>query len=165
MTFKLRSQVAIYASLEYVPPVEHVVLTRERVLRPGDTIRTVGSVATDVEGQKPWASATVKIRIIDPNRLGVRWEKKWPFLGFGGYFDNEETIIDGKAPLELEKLGGSYHKIHGGKLPEAFTMLDNIRLPKLIARALKQIGDGVLKDVRRKTVLMYEPTLPIQSRR
>ena len=167
MTFKLRSQVAVFAGFEGVPSVEHTVLVREKTLRSGNIIRTKGYVATDVEGKGPWDSANVIIRIIDDEKLGVKWKRTWlsrqPFLDTGGYFDEKETIIEGRDQFKLREFGGSYASISEYELSETFTIIDKIRIPHLVNSKLNEL-DG-FKDVRRSTKLVYEPTLPPHAKR
>lgn len=167
MSFKLRSQIVIYASEVGIPPIEHLILRRDRILRPGDIIHTKGSVATDVEGKGLWASADVVIRIIDEEELGITWKRelrsklsRWLFdEEEKGYFD-PERIIEGKTPLNLDD---AYHQVWKYKLPETFTPLDRIRIPILEGKKLIEL-EG-LKDVRRETDIVYEPTLLTQARR
>lgn len=168
MTFKLRSQVVISAYCEGIPPVEHLVLRREEILRPGKIIRTKGFVAKDVEAKGPWDTADVVIRIIDEERLGIAWQRErlskiarifFPYSDDNGYWETESIIL-GRNPLEL---GDTYHSLWGYKMPEVFTLLDRICIPMLVERKSRAL-EGI-KSIVRKTEFIYEPTLPPQSRK
>lgn len=170
MTFKLRSQVAIYAYCEGIPPVEHLVLKRDKILRPGEIIRTKGFVTNDVEAKGPGIICDVVIRIIDEDRLGIAWQRErlskiarifFPDSDEDDFWKSEiESIILGRNPLEL---GDTYHSLWDYKLPEAFTLLDRILIPMLVERRSRAL-EGI-KSIVRDTEFIYEPILPSQSRK
>lgn len=175
MPFKIKSTVSVY---EYPPEgskaegVNHVVLSREKLLHPGEKISVSGSVTYDIEAKGGWVNAKGEIRIIDEKTLGIRWK---PTLGetllhaamgpetLGvrpkisetreyAKWDKERTI-QLKEGDTLVELGDVY--CSEPVLPEVFTLADRARIKPLTERMLRSV-EGT-KSVERKTELIHEP--------
>ncbi len=176
MSFKIKSTVSVF---EYPPEgikakgINHVVLSRERFLHPGEKISVSGSVTHDVETRGGWINAKGEIRIIDGNSVGIRWK---PRLGetlfhaaIGGLETSgirstiseareytkweEERRMQIKEGGILPELGDAYHS--EPILPEIFTLADKARLGLLTEKTLQRV-EG-MKRVDRRTELVYEP--------
>jgi len=160
MSFKIKSTVSIH---EYLPEgsssrnIEHVVLSREKLLRPGKIIHVKGSISRDEEA-KNWEFADGKIRIIDSETLGICWRLRNTLMStISGPEMSEarelwhwepERIIKGNR-LELED---NYHS--EPEFQEIFTLADKLHIGLLTEKMLHKLKG--IKDVYRKTKLVYE---------
>ncbi len=173
MSFRIKSTVSVYEYAEgsKAKGINHVVLSRERLLRPGEKISVSGSMTYDVETKGDWISAKGEIRVIDEKTLGIRWR---PSLGETLFYaatgpesgvrsriseakeyaqwDEERKIQikEGYASLEL---GDIYHS--EPVIPEVFTLVDKARIKSLTEKMLRRV-EG-MKHIDRKTELVYEP--------
>lgn len=161
MTFKIRSEATrtVWPNGLNQPGVNSTVLVREKVLHEGNTIRLKGVVATDVEAKSGiWIPASVRIRVIDDDRLGIVWQRTlWSRIyerisSEEGYWDPERIVPGETLP---HGLSDSYHEVSSG-MPEAFTLRDKLRLRK------EKEKTGWLET---RTELIYEPTLSPQARK
>jgi len=154
----------VRASPPGVKPVDHVVLSRERLLRTGEKINVNGSVSYDIEAKGDWVDSKGEIRVIDGKTLGIRWK---PTLlgsvfhsmeGDGtsimtelGKWEEEETVKGGPEMFE-NGLQDGWHQID---IPEIFSTADRLRIPHLTERVMKE-ADG-FKAIERETKLVYIP--------
>lgn len=139
----------------------HLVLSRERLLRPGDRIHVKGNIARDPEA-KDWDSGEGEIHIIDADSLGVRWRLSLLDTLVSSALGTErlglrelrqwgtERQVRGTTPMEL---ADAYHS--EPTLPEVFTLKDRARIESLTEKMLRSV-EGT-KRVDRKTELVYEP--------
>jgi len=170
MPFKIKSTVSVY---EYPTEgdqagIDHVILSRERFLYPGEVIHVKGYRVADVEG-KSWEGAEGEIRVADRETLTIRWrsglvdslmDSLLSSVGPGpermGIRELREwepkQEIKGEAGKPIE-LGDSYHP--EPKLPEAFDLLDKAWIEPLVEKMIRKV-EG-MKRVDRKTELVYKP--------
>lgn len=175
MSFKIISTASVY---EYPPEgskakgIDHVVLSRERLLHPGEKIPVSGSMTYDVEAKGGWINAKGEIRVVDKKTLGIRWK---PSSGETLFYAamgpeasgirsriseareyakwDEERIIQMEGSKTSLELGDIYHSEPA--LPEVFTLVDKARLGHLTEKVLQRV-EG-MKTVERRTELVYEP--------
>ncbi|HEX6977417.1 MAG TPA: hypothetical protein VF185_03615 [Patescibacteria group bacterium] len=169
MSFKLKSEVVLYefSSTErniQMEKVGHVVLSREKKLHNGWVVKLKGKEEADVEG-KSLRDAEGKLRIIDNDTLGLSWRTDLPGcmrMFFPKPFNtwSSEEIIRPEEPIV--DLNGTRHQ-RVESFPEVFTLFDRLNSQKLIEKRLEDVRGNY--DVRWETKLIYEPSLPPQSRK
>ena len=137
MSFKLRSTISVYEypqSGSNAEGINHVVLSRERLLHPGEKIPVSGDITYDEEAKGGWIKAKGEIRVIDGEALGIRWRPSF-----------SETLL---------KFEDAYHS--EPKFHEVFTLADKARTESLIEKMLRRVES--IKNVERRTELIYEPS-------
>lgn len=166
MTFKLRSEALVYQYSQGQRAIPHVVYFRERSLRPGSVIKAKGNVARDVETKTGMIEGDATITAIDDERLHISFRRGRINRIFDSDRDGywEDLIIEGTNSYGMQKLGDVYHSVLTHTLPEAFTLLDRIRITGTIRAKLRELGDDPTR-VQKETRIVYEPTLPSQARK
>ncbi len=176
MSFKIKSTVSVYeypAEGSKAEGINHVVLSRERLLRPGEKIPVSGDVSYDIEGKGDWVRAKGEIRVIDGKTLGIRWRPSFgealfyaatnPEVSGVRYriseareyaeWDEEQEIRIEASKETVLKFEDGYHS--EPKLPEVFSLAERALIKPLTEKMLRRI-EGI-KDVERETKLIYEP--------